>query len=214
MPLGVDSRRHPTDPSDKRTILTGGLQALCMQLQTREHVPLLTIILTTVALGLVFGAVLGAIPTWLLPRSEGLIQLIPHLNAAISLIAIGTIVGGWRAIQRGEVDTHRRRMLVAFALFGAFLALYVYRVSLGGPTEFGGPDAIYQFVYLPMLAIHILLAIICVPLLFYVLLLAVSRPVADIYRSRHRSVGQIAAVLWLISFSLGIVVYAMLYVVY
>jgi putative membrane protein len=185
-----------------------------MQLETRDHVPLLTTILSIVALGLVFSAVLGVIPTWLLPRSEFLIGIIPHLNALISLAAIGTIIGGWRAIRQGEVSTHRRRMLVAFGLFGAFLVFYLYRVSLEGPTDFGGPDAIYQFFYLPMLAIHILLAIICVPLLLYVLLLAVSRPVDAIYRTRHRAVGQIAAVLWLISFALGIAVYLLLYVVY
>jgi len=170
--------------------------------------------LSIAALGLIFGAVLGVIPAWLLPRSEGFIQLIPHLNVVLSVIAIGAIISGWRAIRAGEVETHRRRMLTAFVLFGAFLAFYLYRVTLEGPTDFGGPDTVYQFLYLPMLAIHILLAIVCVPLLFYVLLLAVSRPVEEIYRSRHRSVGQVAAVLWLISFSLGIVVYAMLYVVY
>jgi Predicted membrane protein len=185
-----------------------------MQLETRDHVPLLTAMLSIAALGLIFSAVLGVIPTRLLPRSEWFIGLIPHLNVVISVIAIGTIIGGWRAIRRGEVESHRRRMLAAFVLFGAFLAFYLYRVTLEGPTDFGGPDTVYQFLYLPMLAIHILLAIVCVPLLLYVLLLAVSRPVEEIYRSRHRSVGQIAAVLWLISFSLGIAVYAMLYVVY
>jgi putative membrane protein len=185
-----------------------------MQLVTREQVPLLTAALSAVSLGLVFSAVGGIVPAWLLPRSQPLVDLIPHLNVLISLTAIVAIVGGWRAIRRGEVDAHRRRMLVAFVLFGAFLALYLYRVSIEGPSDFGGPDAVYQFVYLPMLAIHILLAIVCVPLLFYVLLLAVSRPVEDIYRSRHRSVGQVAAVLWLISFTLGVAVYGMLYVVY
>jgi len=185
-----------------------------MQLVSKKQVPLLTAALSIVSLGLVFSAVGGIVPSWLLPRSQALIDLIPHLNASISLAAIVTIVGGWRAIQRGDVDTHRRRMLAAFVLFGAFLVFYLYRVSLEGPTDFGGPDAVYQFFYLPMLAIHILLAIICVPLLFYVILLAVSRPVAEIYQSRHRSVGQIAAVLWLVSFTLGIAVYGLLYVVY
>ena len=185
-----------------------------MQLVTQKRVPLLTAVLSIVSLGLVFSAVGGVVPAWLLPRSQTLIDLVPHLNAVISLTAIGVIVGGWRAIRRGDVDTHRRRMIAGFVLFAAFLVLYLYRVSLEGPTDFGGPDAIYQFVYLPMLAIHILLAVVCVPLLFYVLLVAVSRPVEEIYRSRHRSVGQVAAVLWLISFTLGVVVYGMLYVVY
>lgn len=185
-----------------------------MELQARSHVPLLTTLLSVVALGLVFSAVLGVIPDGLLPRSEPLIRLIPHLNAAISLAAIGTIVAGWRAIRRGDVETHRTLMLASFGLFGVFLALYLYRVSLEGPSNFPGPEVLYQFLYLPVLAIHILLAIVCVPLLFYVLLLAISRPVSEIYRTRHRQVGRVAAALWLISFTLGIIVYALLYVVY
>lgn len=185
-----------------------------MQLVSKQRVPLLTAVLSIVSLGLVFSAVGGAVPEWALPRNETLIALVPHLNVVFSVGAILAIVGGWRAIQQGDVERHRNRMLVAFGLFAAFLVFYLYRVALEGPQAFEGPETIRQFVYIPTLAIHILLAVICVPLLFYVLLIAVSRPVEEIYRSRHRSVGQIAAALWLISFSLGIVVYTMLYVLY
>ncbi len=185
-----------------------------MQQQIRDHVPLLTTLLSVVALSLVFGAVLGVIPAGLLPQFDGLLEIIPHLNVVISAAAIATIIAGWRAIRQGNVTQHRNRMFGSFGLFAAFLVLYLYRVSIRGPESFAGPALIEQYVYLPVLAIHIVLAIICVPLLFYVLLLAVSRPVEDIYRSRHRSVGQIAAVLWVVSFALGIVVYGLLYVVY
>ncbi|RJX51225.1 DUF420 domain-containing protein [Halonotius pteroides] len=185
-----------------------------MQLQARDNVPLLTVVLSVLALGAVFAAVGGVIPTRFIPRIEGLIAVIPELNVGISLAAIGTIVSGWRAIRRNEVTTHRNYMIASTVLFAAFLVFYLYRITLAGTTDFGGPEVIEQFVYLPILAVHILLAIICVPLVIYTLLLAVSRPIEDIYTSRHRSVGQIAAVLWLISFSLGVVVYAMLYVVY
>lgn len=185
-----------------------------MAVELRTHVPLLTAILSVVALGLVFSAVGGVVPDRLLPRNESLLAVIPQLNALISATAIVTIAAGWRAIRRGAVERHRAFMLTSFLLFVAFLGLYLYRVSLEGPASFGGPAAIEQFVYLPVLAIHILLAIVCVPLLFYVLLLAATRPVEDIYRTRHRSVGQVAAILWVTSFALGIVVYLLLYVVY
>jgi putative membrane protein len=185
-----------------------------MQLPIRDQVPLLTVVLSVVALGAVFAAVGGVIPTSVIPRVDPLLDVIPELNVVISATAIGTIVAGWRAIRRNEVTRHRNFMLTSFALFSAFLVLYIYRISLRSPTEFPGPASIEQFVYFPILGIHILLAVLCVPLLLYVILLAVSRPVEEIYRTRHRSVGQIAAVLWVISFSLGIVVYGMLYVVY
>jgi putative membrane protein len=119
-----------------------------------------------------------------------------------------------RFIRRGDVENHRAMMLASLGLFAAFLALYLYRVVHEGPTEFPGPATVERFVYLPTLAVHILLAVVCIPLLYYVALLALTRPVADIYGTRHRTVGRIAASLWVVSFALGLVVYALLYVVY
>jgi len=199
---------------DEGTVLHPARKQRCMQLPVRDNVPLLTVVLSVLALGAVFAAVGGVIPARLLPRVDALLPVIPELNVVISLAAISTIIAGWRAIRRNEVTTHRNYMLASTVLFAAFLGFYLYRITLEGTTDFGGPATIEQFVYFPILGIHILLAIICVPLVIYALLLALSRPIEEIYRTRHRSVGQIAVVLWLISFSLGIVVYALLYVVY
>jgi putative membrane protein len=184
-------------------------------IDVRERVPALTGLLTVVSLALVFGAVGGAIPTTLIPRApDTFIGLIPHVNAVISALAIGTIVTGIRAIRNGNVARHRQLMLTTFGLFAAFLVLYLYRVTLEGPTDFAGPAAVETYVYLPILAIHILLAIVAIPLVYYVLLLAVSYPVSELSRTNHPRAGKLAATLWLVSFSLGIVVYAMLYVVW
>ena len=181
----------------------------------RERVPEATALLTVVSLALVFAAALGVVPSGLLPRApEGVLDAIPPVNAVVSLVAIGTIVAGWRAIRRGNVRRHARLMTTSFGLFALFLVLYLYRVALLGPTPFPGPAAVERFVYLPVLGVHILLAIVCVPLLYYVLLVAATRPTAEIYGSLHPRVGRAAASLWLVSFSLGVVVYALLYVVY
>lgn len=184
-----------------------------MELRSRSYVPALTGVLTAVSLALVFGAVFGALPT--LPRAPGpVLAAIPHVNAALSVLAIGTISFGWRSIRRGEVGRHRAAMLASLALFATFLVLYLYRVSLLGPSEFVGPAVVYRFVYLPVLAIHILLAVVCIPLLYYVLLLALTRPVSELPETNHRRVGRVAASLWLVSFTLGTVVYLLLYVLF
>jgi len=181
----------------------------------RDHVPALTGLLTVVSLALVFGAALGAVPSRLLPRApESLLSAIPHVNAAVSVVALVTIAAGWRWIRRGEVQRHRRAMLAALVLFAVFLVLYLYRVALLGPTHFGGPDIVARFVYYPLLAVHILLAVVCIPLLYYVLLLAVTRSVPELAGTLHPRVGRIAATLWMVSFALGTGVYLMLYVVY
>ncbi|MGM0592436.1 MAG: DUF420 domain-containing protein [Halobacteriota archaeon] len=186
-----------------------------MELQVRDHVPTIATVLTLVSLSLVFGAVLGVIPASAFPRASGAtLDAIPHVNAAISALAIVTILGGVRFIRRGDVRSHRVAMLVSVVLFVAFLVLYLYKVVLQGPATFPGPNAVYQFLYLPTLAVHIVLAVICIPLLYYVLLLALTRPVADLARSNHARVGRIAASLWVTSFALGNVVYVLLYVIY
>jgi len=181
----------------------------------REQVPAVTGVLTVVSLALVFGAVGGVIPTALLPRApDAVLDAIPTVNAVISLAAIGSIIGGVRAIRRGDVDRHRRLMVGTFALFVLFLVLYLYRVTLEGPTDFAGPAAVETYVYLPLLAIHILLAIVAIPAVYYTLLLAASHPVSELGRTNHPRAGKLAASLWLISFTLGVVVYAMLYLVW
>ncbi|PSP78032.1 DUF420 domain-containing protein [Halobacteriales archaeon QS_1_68_20] len=186
-----------------------------MTLATRERVPALTAILSVLALALVFGAVSGVLPVGSLPRApDAVLAAIPHVNVVLSVAAIVAIAGGWRAIRRGRVDRHRRAMFVALGLFFAFLALYLYRVSLVGPTTFDGPSAVYGYVYLPFLAIHVLLAIVCIPLLFYVALLGVTVPVRDLGDTRHPRIGRVAAALWLISFAMGVGVYLLVHVAY
>lgn len=186
-----------------------------MEFRARDHVPALAGVLTVASLALVFGAALGAVPEAVLPRPpHAVLSAIPHVNAGLSLAAIATIAYGWRSIRRGEVRRHRLAMLVSLGLFATFLGLYLYRVGLEGPTPFPGPDAVYRFVYLPLLAVHVSLAVVCVPLLYYVVLLALTRPVAEIPLTRHPRLGRVAASLWLVSFALGAVVYLLLYVVY
>ncbi|ADQ66773.1 hypothetical protein C499_03408 [Halogeometricum borinquense DSM 11551] len=186
-----------------------------MAFRVRDNVPGVAAALSVVSLALVFGAVLGYIPASLLPHvSESALDLIPHVNAVLSTTAIVTIVLGVRAIRRGNVARHRALMLSTLGLFIGFLVLYLYRLTiLEGPTEFPSQGVVYQFVYLPTLAVHILLAIVCIPLLYYVLLLAVTRPIEEIYETRHKTVGRVAASLWLVSFVLGDVVYTLLHLV-
>jgi putative membrane protein len=186
-----------------------------LRARARGHVRELTALLTVVSLALVFGAALGAVPRTILPRaSDAVFAAIPHVNAVISTAAIATILLGVRAIRAGNWRRHRAFMLGSLGLFVAFLALYLYKVSIQGPAPFPGPDVMYRFVYLPTLAIHIVLAIVCLPLLYYVALLALTHSVAELRTTAHARFGRIAAALWVVSFVLGNVVYAMLYLVY
>jgi len=184
-------------------------------MNVREHVPAVSGILSVVALALVFAAALQAIPQTLLPRApDAVLEAIPHVNAVVSATAVGTIVVGVRAIRRGDVARHRAAMLSTTGLFALFLVAYLYRVALLGPSDFSGPPLVEGVIYPGILAVHILLAIVCVPLVIYVLLLALTHSVPELRETRHPTVGRVAAALWLISFTLGVVVYLMLYVLF
>ena len=192
---------------DKAPVSTIGSRA-------KDHVTGVAALLSVVSVALVFAAAGGVLPANALPESSALVAAVPHLNAAISVAAIAAIAGGVRAIRRGDVDRHRSLMATAFVLFVAFLALYLYKIVIAGPSEFGGPDPVYRFVYLPVLAIHVLLAVVTIPPLYYVLGVGLTHPVEEIPRTRHPRLGRVAATLWTVSFALGIVVYLLLYVVY
>ena len=186
-----------------------------MDIQADDRVPEIAAFLSVLSLAAVFGAVSGTIPASLLPQAPtAAVDAIPHANAVLSTAGLVTIPLAVRAIRRGNVGRHRTLMLTTLGLFAGFLVLYLYRITLRGPSTFGGPDAVYRFVYLPTLAVHVLLAITCIPLLYYVALLAATRPVSAIRESLHSRVGRAAASLWFVSFLLGDVVYALLYLVY
>lgn len=179
----------------------------------REHTLAVAAVLSAVSLALVFAAALRVVPPELLPRAPtAVVDAIPHVNALVSAVAFVVVVLGVRAIKDGDVERHQKLMGTAFGLFALFLVGYLYRVALVGPTEFSAAPAV-ETAYSAILGIHITLAVVCVPLLFYTLLLAWSHPVSEIPRTNHRRVGRVAAPLWAISFALGVVVYLMVYVV-
>ena len=186
---------------------------MALRSRVREHVPATTALSSAVALSVVFAAALRVVPAAALPRApEPVLDAIPHGNALVSALALMFVVAGVRAIRRGDVERHRRLMLGAFGLFAVFLVGYLYRVALLGPSEFAASGAL-ETAYLAVLAVHVTLAVVCVPLLFYVLLLAWVHPVAALPETNHPRVGRVAAPLWGVSFALGVVVYLLLYTV-
>ncbi|MCW8172647.1 DUF420 domain-containing protein [Natrialba swarupiae] len=114
----------------------------------------------------------------------------------------------------GDVARHRAAMLASFALFVTFLTLYLYRlVATGGPQPFPVPRCSTSSSTCPS-SRSTFSSPSSVSLLYYALLLAFACPVDGLRRTNHARVGRLAAGLWLISFSLGIVVYGLLHVAY
>jgi putative membrane protein len=171
-------------------------------------------ILAVLVYALLGYALSGTPPPSLPPALARLVALAPHLIAVINATALIVLLRGRSAIRAGRVASHRRLMLTAAVLISAFLLLYVTRVALGGTKAFPGPAAVRVYLYLPLLAVHILLSIVSVPLVVYNLLVGLTRPVGAIGATAHPRVGRAAVALWSVSLALGIIVYVMLNLLY
>jgi len=178
----------------------------------RERPIALTIALSVIGYALVAGAFAGAIP--LFPTlSEATVNLFGHLIALVNAGALLAILAGVRFIRRDEVDKHRRAMLVAFGLILLFLVLYLWKVG-GGFEKSITASGLARIAYLLMLAVHIVLSVIAVPVVLYAVILGLTRTPAELRDSPHARVGRIAVAAWGLSLFLGIVTYLLLNHVY
>ena len=156
----------------------------------------------------VLGTFAGLIPIY----PEIGLETSTQLSHAIAIVNAATIISllvGWYWIRNGAIFRHRAAMGTAFSLILLFLVLYLLRVGGGGTKEFVGPTLI-TYAYLLMLAIHIALSILAVPLVLDALILGITHTPAELRRTSHARVGQFAAGSWLLSLVLGLVTYVML----
>ncbi|ESS08141.1 MAG: putative membrane protein [uncultured archaeon A07HN63] len=101
--------------------------------------------------------------------------------------------------------------------------MYLPKVAGGGTKEFVLESSLawvplWEWVYpayLAMLAIHILLSILAVPLVLYAIVLGLTHTPTELRsQTPHRTVGRIAASTWILSLVLGVVTYLLLNHVY
>lgn len=188
--------------------------------RTRENPRAATAGVTIVAYAVVLGAFAGLVPAPAL--STDTTHLFSHVIAVVNTLALGTILAGWWYVRRGQLLRHRNAMVIATILIVLFLVIYIWQQAGGFTKGFvvqdGAPLAAYaEFVrgaYLVMLAIHILLSILAVPLVVYALLLGLTHSLAELPNTPHPRVGWWAALTWSTSLALGILTYLLLNHVY
>jgi putative membrane protein len=149
---------------------------------------------------------------------------IVHVNASLNTLATVLLLVGLYLIKRGRVEAHKRTMLAAFFVSIAFLVCYVWYHMQVGSVKFTHPGAV-RYVYLAILASHVLLAITvpflairqiylgyralgcCAPQVHQAEQLVAA---AD-YREKHIRLARITFPIWLYVSVTGVVVYVMLY---
>lgn len=197
------ARRLPPWPED------GGVGAAGPR-WLKDNVTVATVICTAIGYALVAGTFAGWIPFY--PDiGEAGVDLLGHAIAVVNASATICLVAGWRWIRRGEVRRHAQAMTGAFGLILLFLGLYLPKVGGGGQQYLADatPDPI-ALAYVVMLAIHVFLSAVAMPVVVYAFLLGVSHTAAELRDTNHARVGRIAAASWVVSLVLGVVTYVVL----
>jgi putative membrane protein len=126
-------------------------------------------------------------------------------NATLNGTAAVLLVGGRVAVARRKTKVHRTFMLSAFAVSTAFLVSYLTRVALTG-THADPHHGWLHATYLAILASHVMLAMLVVPLVLTTLYFAYRRRFRQ-----HRAVARWTFPIWLYVSVTGVVVYVVLY---
>jgi putative membrane protein len=173
-------------------------------------------ILSVLGYALVIGTFTGAIPGTVFPDlTNAQVNLFSHAIAAINTTATVLLALGWKWIREGRVEQHRKAMGSAFGLIMVFLVLYLWKIGGGGTKELvGAPDPVY-YAYLLMLAVHIVLSVVAVPVVLYALVLGLTHSPRELRQETpHKRVGRIAAGSWILSLSMGVLTYVILNWIY
>jgi putative membrane protein len=129
---------------------------------------------------------------------------LPALNAVCNGLSAAAIAVGVVLIRSGNVKAHRAAMLTAFGFSTAFLLGYILHHALHGDVLYPH-DAPLRTFYLSLLASHILLAIVALPMVLATFFLALSGRVP-----LHRKLARWTFPIWLYISITGVITYVML----
>jgi putative membrane protein len=131
----------------------------------------------------------------------GDVGFLPAMNAGINSTVSILLLVGLLFVRRGMLKAHRGVMIAALVLSVFFLASYVVYHAAHGDVKYGG-QGVFKVVYLLILASHILLSMVVVPLALF----AVYRGLTNSIQ-QHRRIVRWAWPIWLYVSVTGVIVY-------
>jgi putative membrane protein len=146
------------------------------------------------------------------------VSFLPHFNGVLNSLTAVSLFFGYRAIKSGNREAHKKFMFSAFMLSSVFLVSYVIYHFQAPPTLFGDTDhngavdaaekaaagGIRTF-YLVLLASHIVLAAIIVPMVLTTIYFAVTEQF-----DRHKKIAKFTYPTWLYVSVTGVICYLMI----
>ena len=129
---------------------------------------------------------------------------LPALNAILNGLSAIALLIGFTFIKSRKIKAHRASMITAFGFSTLFLVSYILHHALHGDVRYPAHAAL-RSVYLPLLASHIILATVALPLILVTFFFSLSGRIPQ-----HRRVARWTFPLWLYVSVTGVVTYVML----
>ena len=126
---------------------------------------------------------------------------LPHVIGSVNSLAALALISGYVCIRMKKIEIHRIFMVSAYGLGIVFLVCYVLYHLTNPPSKLGA-DGVVKLAYLLILASHVLLSIIVLPLVLRAMFFAVTGQI-----SRHRKIARFAFPIWLYVTVSGVTVY-------
>ena len=132
------------------------------------------------------------------------LSFLPPIYATTNGFTAVLLVAAVIAIKNGKRKLHEGLMTCAIVLSIVFLLMYVAYHMTADSTKFGGEGAI-RLVYFFILATHIFLSIVIIPLVLITYVRALSKNF-----DKHKKIARITFPIWLYVAVTGVVVYLMI----
>lgn len=132
------------------------------------------------------------------------LPFLPALNAVLNGLSATALLVGFTFIRSRKIAAHRASMITAFLFSTLFLGSYILHHYLHGDVRYP-LHAAYRSIYLPLLASHIILAVVALPLILVTFFFSLSGRFPQ-----HRKVARWTFPVWLYVSVTGVITYVML----
>jgi putative membrane protein len=129
---------------------------------------------------------------------------LPALNAVLNGLSAMALLIGYTFIRARRIPVHRAAMMTAFGFSTLFLVSYILHHALHGDVRYPVHAAL-RSLYLPLLASHIILAVVALPLILVTFFFSLTGRIPQ-----HRKVARWTFPLWLYVSITGVITWAML----
>jgi len=136
--------------------------------------------------------------------SSARLAFLPALNALLNGFSAAALLIGFTFIRARKIAAHRASMITAFIFSTLFLVSYIFHHALHGDVRYPA-EAPYHWIYLPLLASHIALAVAALPLVLITFFFSLTGRVPQ-----HRKIARRTFPLWLYVSVTGVITYVML----